>query len=33
MKRNDKKFLDMEVTDFKVLDKVDAKTFAEPKGD
>jgi hypothetical protein len=33
MKRNDKKFLDMEVTEFKVLDKVDAKTFAEPKGD
>lgn len=33
MKRNDKKFLDMEITDFKVLDKVDAKTFAEPKGD
>jgi hypothetical protein len=33
MKRNDKKFLDMEVTDFKELDKVDAKTFAEPKGD
>lgn len=33
MKRNDKKFLDMDVTDFKVLDKVDSKTFAEPKGD
>jgi|HubBroStandDraft_6_1064221.scaffolds.fasta_scaffold30354_3 hypothetical protein len=33
IKRNDKKFVDFEVMDFKVVDKVDAKTFAEPKGD
>jgi len=32
-KRNGKKFVDAEVTDFRVLDKVDPKTFAEPKGD
>jgi hypothetical protein len=32
-KRNGKKFLDAEVTEFKVLDKVDPKTFAEPKAD
>jgi hypothetical protein len=33
IKRNDKKFVDFEVSEFKVLDKVDPKTFAEPKGD
>jgi hypothetical protein len=32
-KRNGKKFLDAEISDFKVLEKVDPKTFAEPKGD
>ena len=32
-KRNGKKFFDMEITDFKVLDKADPKTFAEPKGE
>jgi hypothetical protein len=32
-KRNGTKFLDAEVTEFKVLDKVDPKTFAEPKAD
>jgi hypothetical protein len=30
-KRDGEKFVDSEVTEFKVLDKVDAKTFAEPK--
>jgi hypothetical protein len=30
-KRNGERFLEAEVTDFKVLDKVDAKTFDEPK--
>jgi hypothetical protein len=29
--RDGKKFLDQEITEFKVLDKVDAKTFAEPE--
>jgi hypothetical protein len=29
--RDGEKFLDLEVTEFKPLDKVDAKTFAEPK--
>jgi hypothetical protein len=32
-KRNGKKYLDAEISDFKVLEKVDPKTFAEPKGD
>jgi hypothetical protein len=31
--RDGKKYLESEVTDFKVLDKVDPKTFAEPKAD
>ena len=30
-KRDGQKFLSQEVTEFKVLDKVDPKTFAEPK--
>jgi hypothetical protein len=30
-KRNGKKFLESEITDFKVVDKVDAKSFDEPK--
>jgi hypothetical protein len=30
-KRNGTKFLDAELTEFKVLDKVDPKTFAEPQ--
>ncbi|HJZ92219.1 MAG TPA: hypothetical protein VKE40_15190 [Gemmataceae bacterium] len=30
-KRNGEPFIDSEITDFKVLDKVDAKTFDEPK--
>lgn len=30
-KRNGKKFIESEITDFKVLDKVDPKTFEEPK--
>jgi hypothetical protein len=30
-KRNGKKFIESEITDFKVVDKVDAKTFDEPK--
>jgi hypothetical protein len=30
-KRNGEKFVDIEFTDFKVLDKVDPKTFAEPE--
>jgi hypothetical protein len=29
--RNGEKFLDLVISDFKVLDKVDAKTFTEPK--
>jgi hypothetical protein len=32
-KRNGKTFIDQEITEFKILDKVDPKTFAEPKGD
>jgi hypothetical protein len=32
-KRNGKKFLDAEVTEFKILEKVDPKTFAEPKSE
>lgn len=32
-KRNGKKFIDVDITDLKVLDKVDPKTFAEPKGE
>jgi hypothetical protein len=32
-KRNGKKYLDSEVTEFQVLDKVDAKIFAEPKSE
>jgi hypothetical protein len=32
-KRNGKKYLDAEISDFKILEKVDPKTFAEPKGD
>jgi hypothetical protein len=32
-KRNGQKFMESEVTDFKVLDKIDPKTFAEPKAD
>jgi hypothetical protein len=32
-KRDGKKFMESEVTEFKVLDKVDPKTFAEPKAD
>jgi hypothetical protein len=30
-KRDGEKFIDAEITDFKVLDKVDPKTFAEPE--
>jgi hypothetical protein len=30
-KRNGEKFIEIEITDFKVLDKVDPKTFAEPE--
>jgi hypothetical protein len=30
-KRDGEKFQEMEISDFKVLDKVDAKTFGEPK--
>ncbi len=30
-KRNGKKFIESEITDFKVLDKVDPKAFDEPK--
>ncbi len=30
-KRNGKKFVDYEITEFKVLDKADANAFAEPK--
>jgi len=30
-KRNGTTFLEAKITEFKVLDKVDAKTFAEPK--
>jgi hypothetical protein len=29
-KHDGEKFLDQQVTEFKVLDKVDAKTFTEP---
>ena len=32
-KRNGKKVMESEVTDFQVLDKVEPKTFAEPKAD
>ncbi|HXY33890.1 MAG TPA: hypothetical protein VEI07_06655 [Planctomycetaceae bacterium] len=32
-KRNGEKFLDIEITDIKVLDKADPKTFAEPPAD
>jgi hypothetical protein len=32
-KRNGKKFMSSEVTEFQVLDKADAKTFAEPKSE
>jgi hypothetical protein len=30
-KRNGEKFLEAEVTEFQVLDKVDPKTFAKPE--
>ena len=30
-KRNGKKFLDYEITEFKVLDKADPNAFTEPK--
>src|SRR5262249_22918297 len=30
-KRNGEKFLDQQISDFKVLDKVDPKTFTEPQ--
>jgi hypothetical protein len=30
-KRNDQRYMEYEITDFKVLDKVDADAFAEPK--
>jgi hypothetical protein len=32
-KRNGEKFIDQEVTEFKVLDKADPKAFVEPKGE
>jgi hypothetical protein len=32
-KRNGKQFIEQEITEFKVLDKVDPKTFAEPMAD
>jgi hypothetical protein len=32
-KRNGKKFIEAEVTDFKVVDKLEPKTFAEPKSE
>jgi hypothetical protein len=31
VKRGGEKFLEQQISDFKVLDKVDAKTFTEPK--
>jgi hypothetical protein len=31
MKRNGEKFIDEQVSDFKVLDQVDSKTFAKPE--
>jgi hypothetical protein len=32
-KRDGEKFIDIEITDIKVLDKADPKTFAEPAAD
>ena len=33
IKRNGKKFIEQEITEFKVLDKTDPKAFAEPPGE
>jgi hypothetical protein len=33
VKRNGKKYIEQEISDFKVLDKVDPQSFAEPKAD